>query len=273
MSTCNMKAVVFDLDDTIGHFEELGIFTSGLKIFANREVHNEAFFKLLALFPKFIRPGILSTLRALKRAKAKDPCLKVIIYTNNMGEREWTLRIKRYLERTIGSPGHPAKLFDRVITAYRPGKAGCRTTHRKTYSDLLRCTGLPKGTKVLFLDDQLHTAMKTPDVTYLHLHPYNYAIPFPQMVHRFINSPLGQAIPKKRRPPFVRFMVRYLGSKMGQYQYVVRKTHISKRDMQQKAHIEKQLKFFLRPRKKKHRTRRAKKRSRKRGTRRKRKED
>ena len=273
MPKCNMKAVVFDLDDTIGHFEELGIFTSGLKIFANREIHNEAFFKLLALFPKFIRPGILSTLRVLKQAKAKDPCLKVIIYTNNMGEREWTLRIKRYLERTIGSPSHPAKLFDRVITAYRPGKAGCRTTHRKTYSDLLRCTGLPKGTKILFLDDQLHNAMKTPDVTYLHLHPYNYAVPFPHMVHRFINSPLGQAIPRKRRPQFVRFMVRYLGSKMGQYQYVVRKTHISKRDMQQKAHIEKQLKFFLRRPKKKHKTRRARRHSGKKGTRRRKKHD
>ena len=41
----------------------------------------------------------LDTLETISKIKKRNKCVKVIIYTNNMGPRSWTLVIKRYLER------------------------------------------------------------------------------------------------------------------------------------------------------------------------------
>ena len=70
-----------------------------------------------------------------------------------MGPRSWVLSIKRYLELKLNY-----KLFDRVISAYKVGGVQIekkRTSHDKTYKDLLAAANLPKNTKVLFFDDQL----------------------------------------------------------------------------------------------------------------------
>ena len=100
------------------------------------------------MWPKFLRPGIFDILETIKKVKKKDKCLKVVIYTNNMGPRSWTLTIKKYLERKIKYP-----IFDKVITAFKTNsKTRCRTTHSKTYSDLFRCTYGSKS-KYMFLDD------------------------------------------------------------------------------------------------------------------------
>ena len=51
----NRKVVVFDLDDTIGHFEEVSIFLNGLQLIIGKShIPDKYLFKLLDLWPKFM---------------------------------------------------------------------------------------------------------------------------------------------------------------------------------------------------------------------------
>ena len=90
---------------------------------------------------------IFTIFKQLAKRKKRDKHLKVAIYTNNMGPRSWTLHIKNYIEHKIKS-----KLFDKIITGYRPHEKGnCRSTHSKTHKDLIKCVKLPKNTNIVFL--------------------------------------------------------------------------------------------------------------------------
>ena len=155
MHMCINKVIVFDLDDTMGHFEELSIFLSGLKNIINKKITDKYIFKLIDLWPKFLRFGLIDILELIKTYKKRDNNVKVVIYTNNMGPRSWTMLIKQYLEKKINY-----KLFDKVITAYRNNeKTNKRTTHNKTHQDLLRTTKYSKDSRFIFLDDQFHPDM------------------------------------------------------------------------------------------------------------------
>ncbi len=183
------KAVVFDLDDTIGHFEEIAVFIMGLNLVSAHPGTRDNHFRLFDLFPKFFRPGIFHALAIIRNAKRRDPGLRAVIYTNNIGPPSWTFLIKDYLEAKIGAP-----VFDSVITAYRPYTPGnCRSTSRKTLSDLRRCAGLAPATRILFFDDQWHPGMVGPNATYLKVTPFRCAIPYPVMVDTFLQSGLGDA--------------------------------------------------------------------------------
>ena len=155
MPKCINKVIVFDLDDTMGHFEELSIFLGGLKNIINKKITDKYIFKLLDLWPKFLRFGLIEILELIKTYKKQDRSIKVVIYTNNTGPRSWTMLIKQYLEKKMN-----CKLFDKVITAYRDSeKTNKRTTHNKTHTDLLRTTKYSKNSKFIFLDDQVHPDM------------------------------------------------------------------------------------------------------------------
>jgi hypothetical protein len=64
-----MKIVVFDLDETLGYFTELGIFWDSLanymKITQNPELNQTHFNEILDLFPEFLRPNIINILNYL----------------------------------------------------------------------------------------------------------------------------------------------------------------------------------------------------------------
>jgi len=235
------KAVVFDLDDTIGHFEEVSMFLSGLQFIVGKEIKETFLFSLLDLWPHFLRPGIFDILTLLKKEKKKNKHLMVIIYTNNMGPRSWTLLIKRYLEKKINS-----RLFDKTITAYRPfSKINCRTTHEKTRADFLKCSKLPANTQILFLDDQYHPRMHHSQITYLHLLPYDYGIPYHKMINTFLASKTGNIIPSHEHDKFRHYMFNFLNSGRGKQKYIVRRTRIQKKDRAQTRIIKQQLRRFL----------------------------
>ena len=242
MPKCTPKVIILDLDDTIGHFEEVSIFLNGLQLIAGKStVPDKYLFKLLNLWPKFLRPGIMDIFEMLKAEKQKNGCIKVVIYTNNMGPRSWTLLIKRYIESKLRY-----KLFDKTITAYRPTeKNNFRTTHSKTYADLLRSTGYGKGTQFIFFDDQMHQHMIHKNIKYIQLYPYNYSIPFHQMIHTYIASNLGKLIPNKDKERFKQYMYQYLTAGVGPNRYVIKKTNITKRDIKQFQTIRKELYEFL----------------------------
>ena len=109
-----MKVVVFDFDETLGHFGQLGDFVTTLEEGFGKSIKNEVLYKLLDIYPFTLRTDIFRILNLLKRKKQRGDINKVIIYTNNMGPRSWVLSIKRYLELKLNY-----KLFDRVISAYK----------------------------------------------------------------------------------------------------------------------------------------------------------
>ena len=81
-----MKIVVFDLDETLGNFTQLGIFWDCLKEFLHVNGNSEKltqhdFNQTLDLFPEFLRPNILPILQYLKHKKNTKCCHKLMIYT------------------------------------------------------------------------------------------------------------------------------------------------------------------------------------------------
>ena len=191
MTHCTSKIVVFDLDETLGYFMELGMFWDALNAYIkykkiNQSINQELFDSILDLYPEFLRPNILSILNYLKKKKEKKRCNKLIIYTNNQGPIEWANYIIKYFEKKIDY-----KIFDQIIAAYKvQGKRVeiCRTTHMKSHSDLIKCTKIPDGTQICFIDDVYHPKMANDNINYINVNPYIYDIDFNDMIDRFINS-------------------------------------------------------------------------------------
>jgi len=191
MTHCSSKIVVFDLDETLGYFMELGMFWDALNAYIkykkiNQSINQDLFDSILDLYPEFLRPNILGILNYLKKKKEKNHCNKLIIYTNNQGPIEWANYIIKYFEKKIDY-----KMFDQIIAAYKvQGKRVeiCRTTHMKSHSDLIKCTKIPEGTQICFIDDAYHPKMSNDNINYINVNPYIYDLDFNDIIDRFINS-------------------------------------------------------------------------------------
>ena len=59
----NNKIVVFDLDETLGSFTELGIYWDALESFYGLNMPDDAFITLLDIFSDFLRPDIINILK------------------------------------------------------------------------------------------------------------------------------------------------------------------------------------------------------------------
>ena len=208
------RVVVLDMDETLGHFTELGSFTDALEEWLNKSLSREVFYDIVDIFSYYLRPGIFHILRYLKEKKETGVCSKVIIYTNNNGPRKWALSIKSYFEHKLNY-----KLFDRVISAYKIGNKQiekCRTTHAKTYEDLLRCSRISRKAKVCFLDDYAHHGMVNNNVFYMKLQPYEYNIRHDYIVDLFLKSRLRHIIGSSPQDAYMRqnefrdFVLKYM---------------------------------------------------------------
>jgi hypothetical protein len=181
------KYVVFDLDETLGYFTQLGIFWESLLIVCNKTLTQTVFNELCELFPRVFRPGIFSILSYLKHMKHKNNINKIIIYTNNQGPKKWTKMIKNYIEYKL----HTNHLFDQIIGAFKVrGKIieSCRTTHEKTIQDLVKCTNAPRNSTFIFMDDQYHAKMRSNIVNYINVKPYEYHLSYEKMMNTVIDS-------------------------------------------------------------------------------------
>lgn len=191
--SCYSKIVVFDLDETLGYFMELGMFWDALKGYiknANQKnkitIDQELFDNVLDLYPEFLRPNIIGILNYLKKKKEKNHCDKLMIYTNNQGPVEWAKYIINYFNKKMGG-----EIFDQIIAAFKvQGKRVelCRTTHMKTHSDLIKCTKLPEDTEICFLDDVFYPDMSNDKIYYINVKPYIYDLEFEDMITRCLNS-------------------------------------------------------------------------------------
>jgi len=201
------KIVVFDVDETLGYFTQLGIFWDALNtyyknqgdddnIVKSQDTQQDLFNTILDIYPEFLRVNILAILNYLKRKKEKKKCKRIMIYTNNHGSKDWINLIISYFHEKINY-----KLFDRVIRAFKiNGKIieMCRSTNEKTTGDLFNCTKIPYNSQVCFLDDVYYTNMVDDNVYYIKLKPYIYNLPFQLMIQRFLVSKYGIKIPDER---------------------------------------------------------------------------
>ena len=198
------KIVVFDLDETIGHFSQLGVFYECLERHFGREIPKDYLKELLKLYPEYFRPNIMNIFKYLKQAKRNGKCHNVMIFTNNQGPNSWTDGIKDYIHDKI-----KYNLFDQVIRAFKISGQQVeigRTSHDKTVKDLLRCTKLPENTEIFFLDDQFHPKMENDNVMYFHLKPYAYEFNHREMIERYMDSKIGKTKLKDNNTNDIDFM-------------------------------------------------------------------
>ena len=200
--------VAWDMDETLGYFVEIGMLWDTLVAHAPMKLVDTDFFKLLDLYPEFLRPDIMRILSLLRSRKKNHKELSVIVFTNNQGPRTWAELVVAYFNHKL-----KYNLFDMIIPAYKVNGrqiAECRTGHEKKHSDLLRCTGLPTGTPVCFIDDQNHPQMKADDVYCIQLREYSHPIPFDELLARFKHSDLAGEFGVSK-PLAQHKMKRYLG--------------------------------------------------------------
>ena len=191
------QAVVFDLDKTIGFFTQIAVVMEAVEDVLGREMKLQEFFDFLDVYPHVFRPDMFKIFNYLKKQKKRNKELKVLIYTNNIGPKSWVMNIRKYIEKKINY-----KLFDKVIPAWKVGKEiyePNRTTHNKTYDDLLRCGKLSKNYKVLFLDDLDHEQMRVDKVTYLLVKKYRYDEKFEKLVNTLMKSKIKDIMVKKTK--------------------------------------------------------------------------
>ena len=242
------KTIVFDMDETLGHFVEINMFWTSLKEYLflknlshyitdkHHNLKETTFFQLLDIFPEFLRPNILSILKYLRTKQENSEIDKVMIYTNNNGPKEWVLSIRDYFNAKLGYP-----MFDNVIAAFMVnGKIvePKRTTFFKTYDDLVNCARLSKNAEVCFIDDQYHPHMINDKVYYIYTQPYIIRIDFADMIARFLKA---NFISVPNHSEFTEFML----YKLKNYAYSVTKTKITDDDRIMSQEIIRYLQTFI----------------------------
>ena len=204
------KIVVFDLDETLGNFVELGMFCDALENFNGTSLSTEHFFQIIDLFKECLRPDILKILKYLISRKKNNKCKKIMIYTNNQGPREWTENISKYFENKLNTT-----IFDNIVAAFKVRGQRIemgRTSHDKIVNDLINCTKIPRDTQICFLDDQYHPQMKHENVYYIHLKPYVYEYEFTEMAQRYFSNYKHKLKDTTQKEDFEKFITEYMGS-------------------------------------------------------------
>lgn len=182
-----LKIVVFDLDETLGCFTEIGMFWDVLNhLFKNVPPPVNTFYDILDLFPNFLRPLILVILQYVIDQRNQQHCHQLMIYTNNQGPRTWVKLISDYFNYKLG-----VKVFDQIIAAFKVNGEIVevkRTTQNKCVDDLFNCTQLSTDTEIFFLDDQYHPLMDQQNVFYITVQPYHFSMPFTEMATVFYEN-------------------------------------------------------------------------------------
>ena len=180
--------VVFDMDETLGHFEQINIFWQVLSEYYKKEnikLDKKHLFEVIDIFNKILRPKILNILEYLKNKKREKICDKIIIFTNNTSKK-WSNLIADYFNYKLEEP-----IIDQVIGAYKvKGKIieSQRTQYDKSFKDFINCSKLFNNPQICFLDDVRHPDMEHENVVYLRIKPYVYSYLVETMVNDYYNK-------------------------------------------------------------------------------------
>tara|TARA_B100001063_G_scaffold247259_1_gene291845 strand:+ start:9416 stop:10168 length:753 start_codon:yes stop_codon:yes gene_type:complete len=208
------KIIVFDMDETLGYFSEFGIFYDALERYIKKNITPQQFFKLFDIYSNILlRPNIIEILRYTVNMKKSKIINKILIYTNNQGGNFWVNIMINYIQNKVGM----GKIFDQIIKAYKINNKQielCRTTHSKTYNDLVvNCCKLPKNTKVCFIDDQRHPYMQNnSNVYYIKIKPYVHSLQPFEFANKLLSSKssLSSLITKENH--FIEYINNYFNS-------------------------------------------------------------
>ena len=177
----SQKHFVFDLDETLGSFNELYEICKATSV-ATNELRS-VLYDLLKIFPEFMRSGIVTILKFLHGKKKSGEFGHLYLYTNNQCGREWTENLVHAIEDVANT----ANLFDHIICAFKVNNVvveTTRTTHWKTWKDFIRCTLLPHTAHICFIDDTYFPYMKRDRVFYLQPRPYHHRLSLPDIAER-----------------------------------------------------------------------------------------
>ena len=216
--------MVFDFDETIGYFSQLGLIIDSLENHIKRKITQEETFHLLDIFPNFFRPGIFELFKLIKKEKKKNKWLKMVIFTNNVGPKQWVPLILKYIEKKLDCEN----FFDKVIGAWKVKgednpREECRSSYDKSYDDLMKCYSMLEKYKICFLDDVIHQKMQHKNVDYLHLKAYRHEISYDTIVDTLLNSSKFKEFIKKRSD-FLQYLKEYLNKEFFEYKHVTKLT-------------------------------------------------
>ncbi len=193
------KTVVFDLDETIGHFKQFYCLYQIISKYAEKPVSQPSFNAILDLYPEFFRVGIFSIFEMLYRKKRQRTIGGIYIYTNNKCDGDWVKRIVSYIESKICTG---ESLFDDLILAFKIRDQIVeprRTMETKAYSDFVRCIMFPEeDVEVCFIDNTEYTRMSENKVYYILPSPYYHSLKNAEIMRRFFHLPFLSFADKKR---------------------------------------------------------------------------
>lgn len=188
------KVIILDLDETIGSFGDLYILWRGINRLFRLENPGIVFQRILDLYPEFLRYGILNILDFLYNKKLSGECSNIFLYTNNQcyesDNSKWLALITNYIHFKICSQ-ESILLFDKIICAFKINNQiiePLRTTHDKTYSDLIRCTLLSKRTDICFIDNTYYKKMVHDRVYYIQPKSYHHTLSNHDIIFRIISN-------------------------------------------------------------------------------------
>ncbi len=197
------KAIVLDVDETIGSFTELFFIWNAIRpadYFFSRD--KTLFIDLAELYPEVLRPGMISILKYIHEQIREENCYKLHIYTNNQCTYpEWIQLLVYYLDYLVHKNGEPS-IFEKPICAFKINDRVIehkRTCHSKTHGDLIQCSILPETTEICFVDDTKFEKMIHERVYYIQPPPYKHNLSYEMMSSRFIskyNQPFPTSIKK-----------------------------------------------------------------------------
>jgi hypothetical protein len=227
--------IIFDLDETIGQFIQLGYFYQGITRYFKKLPTKEEFFLLLEYFKNYFRPNIFKILSYIKLYKEKHKeKLEVLIFTNNQAGIKWVTEIKEFIERKI-----KYNIFDKIIGPYKIKEEIheiLRTNHVKHYDDLVKFIDCNDNTPILFLDDNFHKEMIRDNIIYLLIEPYEFQYKINDMINIYLSN--NDNIDKNN---FTLFITNYMNTKI----YKKNKSEISKKDYKMSDIILKHIHNFL----------------------------
>ena len=226
--------IIFDLDETIGQFVQLGCFYKGLIQYFNKVPTKNEFYQLLNRCNKYFRPRMFEILNHIKVHKIKDKNLNVLIYTNNQGGNSWVTKIKDFMELKI-----QYGLFDRIIGPHKIRDELyeiLRSTESKCYNDLVKIIDCNDKEDILFLDDNFYNEMLKDNVIYLLVKPYRYYYKSIELVNIFLSYNNVKNINE-----FTDYMINY----MKKYDETKSKSFVSNEDIEMSNKIIKHIKDFL----------------------------
>ena len=214
------RVVVFDLDETLGHFHLIRLIWESIHEFIRYNnipyMMNQADFNdLFDIFPQMLRPEVLSIIRFLKEEKDRGTCSGVMVYTNNKYPKEWVYLIIRYIEYKVEH-----KIFDNIVLAFkmngRVQQLG-RTSSDKKTSDFVACCKLPQNIEICYFDDSEYSGMVSQNVYYLKVRAYYHPFTEASIIQRVSSYPVWTRVlcvtHKRHLQTFIQFFIKNLRMK------------------------------------------------------------